>query len=190
MDEHRFVIALTFEQLNSRRARHLRAMVMWEPALLNLPDEMPRVDFEEHKTRYRTLQAISRLYRKHPERFGVVKVWRPKRDFTAESRHHCRRGGNCAAVTRVRGIICYSRRTDRRWIRKVEQERGNCEADSTADVHGSRQPSAAPNDTHTSTFSAAMNASCGMSTFPYWRIFFLPSFCFSRSLRLRVTSPP
>jgi len=82
MDEHRFVIALTFEQLNSRRARHLRAMVMWEPTLLNLPDEMPRVDFEEHKTRYRTLQAISRLYRKQPERFGIVKVWRPKRaDF-------------------------------------------------------------------------------------------------------------
>jgi len=78
MNEHRFVIALTFEQLNSRRARHLRAMVMWEPTLLNLPDEMPRVDFEEHKTRYRTLQAISRLYRKHPERFGIVKVWRPK----------------------------------------------------------------------------------------------------------------
>ena len=45
-------------------------------------------------------------------------------------------------------------------------------------------------DDHTSTFSAAMNASCGMSTFPYWRIFFLPSFCLSRSLRLRVTSPP
>jgi len=78
MNEYRFVIALTFEQLNSRRARHLRAMVMWEPSLLNLPDEMPRVDFEEHKTRYRTLQAISRLYRKHPERFGIVKVWRPK----------------------------------------------------------------------------------------------------------------
>ena len=42
----------------------------------------------------------------------------------------------------------------------------------------------------TSTFSAAMNASCGMSTLPNWRIFFLPSFCLSRSLRLRVTSPP
>ena len=42
----------------------------------------------------------------------------------------------------------------------------------------------------TSTFSAAMNASCGMSTLPNWRIFFLPSFCFSRSFRLRVTSPP
>jgi hypothetical protein len=77
MEEHRFVIALTFEQLDSRRARHLRAMVVWEPMLLELPEELPRVDFEEHKTRYRTLLAIAREYRAHPERFGVVKVWRP-----------------------------------------------------------------------------------------------------------------
>ena len=86
MEEHRFVIALTFEQLNSRRARHLRAMVIWEQMLLNLPDEMPRVDFEEHKTRYRTLQAIAKQYRAHPERFGIVKVWRPKIVRTRRSR--------------------------------------------------------------------------------------------------------
>jgi hypothetical protein len=36
------------------------------------------VDYEEHKTRYRTLLAIARAYRAHPERFGVVKVWRPR----------------------------------------------------------------------------------------------------------------
>src|SRR5262249_40080781 len=30
MEEHRFVVALTFEQLTSRRARHLRAMVISE----------------------------------------------------------------------------------------------------------------------------------------------------------------
>ena len=71
MEEHRFVIALTYEKLDTRRARHLRAMVMWEPMLLNLPEAMPRVDFEEHKVRYRTLQTISKLYRKHPERFGM-----------------------------------------------------------------------------------------------------------------------
>src|ERR1700722_2746221 len=41
-----------------------------------------------------------------------------------------------------------------------------------------------------SIFSAAMKASCGMSTLPNWRIFFLPAFCFSSSLRLRVASPP
>ncbi|MEA2930990.1 MAG: hypothetical protein QOG38_3418 [Hyphomicrobiales bacterium] len=78
MDEHRFVIALTFEQLDRRRARHLRAMVMFEPMLLGLPEELPRVDFEEHKTRYRTLLAIARQYRGHPERFGVVRIWRRK----------------------------------------------------------------------------------------------------------------
>src|SRR5262245_41676464 len=78
MEEHRFVIALTFEKLHNRRARHLRAMVMWEPALLNLPEECPRVDVEEHKTRFRTLHAIARQYRTNPERFGIVNVWRPK----------------------------------------------------------------------------------------------------------------
>ena len=78
MEEYRFVIALTFEKLHNRRARHLRAMVMWEQALLNLPAECPRVDFEEHKTRFRTLQAIAQQYGSHPERFGIVKVWRPK----------------------------------------------------------------------------------------------------------------
>ena len=40
------------------------------------------------------------------------------------------------------------------------------------------------------TFSAAMNASCGISTRPTRFIRFLPSFCFSRSFRLREISPP
>ena len=38
--------------------------------------------------------------------------------------------------------------------------------------------------------SAAMKASWGTSTLPTIFIRFLPSFCFSRSLRLRVISPP
>ena len=38
--------------------------------------------------------------------------------------------------------------------------------------------------------SAAMKASCGTSTRPTIFIRFLPSFCFSNSLRLRVMSPP
>jgi hypothetical protein len=78
MDEYRFVIALTYERLTNRRARHLRAMVMWEEGLLGLPAECPRVEKEEHKTRFRTLQAIARQYRAHPERFGIVNVWRPR----------------------------------------------------------------------------------------------------------------
>ena len=78
MDEYRFVIALTFEKLHNRRARHLRAMVIWEETLRNLPQDCPQVDFEEHKTRYRTLQAIARQYAANPDRFGIVQVWRPK----------------------------------------------------------------------------------------------------------------
>src|SRR5262249_22419095 len=78
MDEYRFIIALTFEKLSNRRARHLRAMVMWEKALLSLPEECPRVEREEHKTRFRTLQAIARQYRQHPERFAIVNIWRPR----------------------------------------------------------------------------------------------------------------
>jgi hypothetical protein len=78
MEEYRFVIALTFEKLNNRRARHLRAMVMWEDALRSLPADCPQVDIEEHKTRYRTLQAIARQYAANPECFGIVRVWRPK----------------------------------------------------------------------------------------------------------------
>jgi len=40
------------------------------------------------------------------------------------------------------------------------------------------------------SFSTAMNASCGISTCPTIRILFFPAFCFSKSFRLRVTSPP
>jgi hypothetical protein len=37
---------------------------------------------------------------------------------------------------------------------------------------------------------AARKADWGISTRPNWRMRFLPSFCFSSSLRLRLTSPP
>ncbi len=46
------------------------------------------------------------------------------------------------------------------------------------------------NRAYFSDFSTAMKASCGISTLPIDFIRFLPSFCFSRSLRLRVMSPP
>ena len=39
-------------------------------------------------------------------------------------------------------------------------------------------------------FRTLMKASGGIETRPICFIFFLPSFCFSRSLRLRVMSPP
>ena len=41
-----------------------------------------------------------------------------------------------------------------------------------------------------SIFNAARKALCGISTLPNCRIRFLPSFCLSRSFRLRLMSPP
>ena len=41
-----------------------------------------------------------------------------------------------------------------------------------------------------SSCSTARKASCGTSTLPTCFMRFLPSFCFSRSLRLRLMSPP
>src|SRR5690606_7696540 len=41
-----------------------------------------------------------------------------------------------------------------------------------------------------SACNTARNASCGISTEPICFMRRLPAFCFSRSLRLRVTSPP
>ncbi len=78
MEEYRFVIALTFEKLHNRRARHLRAMVIWEETLRNLPPKCPRVEFKEHETRFQTLQAIARQYAHHPERFAIINIWRPR----------------------------------------------------------------------------------------------------------------
>lgn len=78
VEEFRFVIALTYEQLSNRRARHLRAMVVYEPMLTALTEVMPEVDHDEHKTRYRTLLAVSKQYRKNPERFGIVRIWRDR----------------------------------------------------------------------------------------------------------------
>ena len=43
---------------------------------------------------------------------------------------------------------------------------------------------------HSSSLSTARNASVGICTVPSWRIFFLPSFCFSSSFFFRVMSPP
>ena len=58
-------------------------------------------------------------------------------------------------------------------------------------IVGQPQVAAEPEEPpHSSSRSAAMNASWGTSTRPMFFIRFLPSFCFSSSLRLRVMSPP
>ena len=88
------------------------------------------------------------------------------------------RDRDAAAVHRERSFIRRARRAG---------ARSNQMGASTKKI-GAVQPSAVGD--YASILSAAMNASCGMSTLPNWRIFFFPAFCFSSSLRLRVASPP
>jgi hypothetical protein len=81
---HRYVVALTFERLRDRRAQHFRVMVINERELLDFPQDGVSVMRPEHETRLRTLRAIARQYKEeharnpdHPERFGILVVWRP-----------------------------------------------------------------------------------------------------------------
>ncbi len=55
---------------------------------------------------------------------------------------------------------------------------------------GRRRSGAPAAPTQSSTLSTARKADCGISTLPTCFMRFFPSFCFSRSLRLREMSPP
>ncbi len=73
-----------------------------------------------------------------------------------------------------RGVVLGDRAEERRG----EALRGMLEL--RADPHGASSPAR----------STARKASCGISTWPTIFMRFLPAFCFSSSLRLRVMSPP
>jgi hypothetical protein len=83
MQEHRFVIALTYEKLCDIRAQHFRAMVIYEPELLNFPVSPPAFERPEYATRFESLKAIADQYKRNPHIFGIVKMWRPGRDGKA-----------------------------------------------------------------------------------------------------------
>ena len=65
-----------------------------------------------------------------------------------------------------------------------------CQGDSRGRPGGGRQGARTARSQSSPRRRAEMKASWGTSTRPMFFIFFLPSFCFSSSLRLRVMSPP
>ena len=87
---------------------------------------------------------------------------------------------------------CTARRSGVAWLRAAASRttRRSCSAWWSGKACATPPSWCSSACSYTSTFSAAMKASCGMSTLPNWRMRFLPFFCLSRSLRLRVTSPP
>ena len=82
------------------------------------------------------------------------------------------------------------RRPDRSRARRSCRERCEPRRPTTDPSRGPRWELLLRLPLSASLESAAMKASCGTSTRPTIFIRFLPSFCFSRSLRLRLMSPP
>ncbi|WP_342362005.1 hypothetical protein [Terrarubrum flagellatum] len=78
MRTFRFVLALTYERGIPGRDQHFRCMMVYEEALRRLPERCPDIDHKQYETRFRTLLCIAQSYEKHPERFGVVKLWLPE----------------------------------------------------------------------------------------------------------------
>ena len=76
--------------------------------------------------------------------------------------------------------------------RAVEDDADPCKKHIALQKKGSRALGRGIPCNHQSLSSlrTAMNASVGTCTVPRFRIFFLPSFCFSSSFFLRVISPP
>ena len=86
-----------------------------------------------------------------------------------------------ASSTAMMIASAYSRTSDlRRGAGATGRRRARCRVGTVSEiVHAAAQ-----------LLSTDRNASCGTSTLPTCFIRFLPSFCFSSSLRLRVMSPP
>lgn len=67
-----FVICLTSEANVNIRMRKVRAMVIRESLLKNLPEKKPTIARPQHETRWETLQKLAVAYEKTPDKFITV----------------------------------------------------------------------------------------------------------------------
>jgi len=70
----KYLICLTNEADGEIRTRKVRAMLVREALLLNLPSEQPALESPHHLTRWKTLQAMARAYRSDPSLFIALKL--------------------------------------------------------------------------------------------------------------------
>ena len=75
-------------------------------------------------------------------------------------------------------------------VRRIGDARHGCEQEGLLGKQVAHNLRPVLGSHYSSTLRIAMNASCGTSTEPIAFMRFLPSFCFSSSLRLREMSPP
>lgn len=69
-----YLICLTCEQFGELRTRKIRAMVIRNSLLTNLPKEMPKLTASHHTTRWATLQFMAAEYARNPWRFLEVEL--------------------------------------------------------------------------------------------------------------------
>jgi hypothetical protein len=69
-----YLIALTCETAGEMKTRKTRAMVIQKSHLMNLPEEMPKLESPSHITRWETLKFLSSEYAKNPSRFMEVEL--------------------------------------------------------------------------------------------------------------------
>jgi hypothetical protein len=69
-----YVLCLTNEKDGAIRTRKVRAMLIRKEDLLNLPEEMPKLESKNHTTRWRTLKHMAETFEAKPQQFFEVEL--------------------------------------------------------------------------------------------------------------------
>ena len=69
-----YLITLTNECDGAIRTRKVRALVVRRDLLENLPEEMPKLESPNHKTRWKTLGQLAAAWKKEPHKFLSVEI--------------------------------------------------------------------------------------------------------------------
>lgn len=70
----RYLICLTSENAGALRTRKVRAMLIKKKVLEALPEEEPKFEHPNHRTRWETLQFLAAEYRKQPHQFIEMEI--------------------------------------------------------------------------------------------------------------------
>ena len=70
----RYVICLTNEKSGEMKTRKLRAMLIQQKLLTQLPTEPPKLESPHHATRWQTLNQLAAEYHKNPHRFLEMEI--------------------------------------------------------------------------------------------------------------------
>lgn len=73
-----FVLCLTNECDGNVRTRKIRAMVIEQSLLENLPEEMPVLEQDYHDTRWKTLEIMAKRWKENPIEFKEMEILVPQ----------------------------------------------------------------------------------------------------------------